>query len=404
VELIAKHERSLRRTARRYSICADDADDAYQRALEILLVKAPTDDVRELIRWMTTVVKHEALKVRQARERTIGAPLGRDGGGSEGDWVALIPSDGDGPAALVERREKVARSREALQALKPQELRALTLLAEGYSYEEIGAMTGFSQTRVNRCLAEGRERFRAMVSRSEDGSRCEEMGPLLSAFCDGEASARDAAVLREHLRACSHCRAALRAYRAAPRAAAALAPLLPVAASRSLLERAHEALHNLYSRLPGQGGAADSALSSVAAGGGTKGAGMAALAKVLAACAGTAGGAAACVATGVVPAPLGLVGEHEDKPAIVRQADATASGIDYAPAPEPEPLPAEPPKDEKEKTPAEPTATPEPVATSTETGAVEYTPPPAPPAPAPAPSSSGSSSTSSGSPAGEFGP
>ena len=184
VELISKHERSLRRTARRYSICADDADDAYQRGLEILLRKAPTDDVRELIRWTTTVVKHEALKVRQSRERTI-LPGGRNDDETEGDWVALIPSGGDGPAALVERREKVARSREALQALKPQELRALTLLAEGYSYEEIGAMTGFSQTRVNRCLAEGRERFRAMVSRSEDGSRCEEMGPLLSAFCDG---------------------------------------------------------------------------------------------------------------------------------------------------------------------------------------------------------------------------
>ena len=403
VELIAKHERSLRRTARRYSICADDADDAYQRGLEILLRKAPTDDVRELIRWMTTVVKHEALKVRQSRERTI-LPGGRDDDETRDDWVAMLPSDGDGPAALVERREKVARSREALQALKPQELRALTLLAEGYSYEEIGAMTGFSQTRVNRCLAEGRERFRAMLSRSEDGSRCEEMGPLLSAFCDGEASARDAAVLREHLRACSHCRATLRAYRAAPRAAAALAPLLPVAASRSLMERAHEALNNLYSRLPGQGGAADTALSGMAAGGGTKSAGMAALAKVVA-CVGTAGGAVACVATGVVPAPLGLVPQHEDRPAIVRQADEPASGIDYAPAPEPEPAPVEP-KKEREKTPAEPAANSEPVATSTETGAVEYTAPPAPApatAPAPVPSSSGSSA-SSGNPAGEFGP
>ena len=38
--------------------------------------------------------------------------------------------------------------------------------------------------------------------------------------------------------------------------------------------------------------------------GGTRGAGMTALAKVLAVCAGTVGGAAACVATGVVPAPL----------------------------------------------------------------------------------------------------
>ena len=102
----------------------------------------------------------------------------------------MIPAAGDGPPERAERREAVARSREALQALKPQELRALSLLAEGYSYIEIGEITGFSQTKINRCLAEGRERFRSLLSRSEDGSRCEEMRPLLSAFCDGEASSR----------------------------------------------------------------------------------------------------------------------------------------------------------------------------------------------------------------------
>lgn len=399
VELIARHERQLRRTAWRYSICADDADDAYQRALEILLRKAPTNDVRELVRWMTTVVKHEALKVRQSRERTIGGQNDDD----DRDWVALIPSEGDGPAALTERREKVARSREALQALKPAELQALTLLAEGYSYAEIGERTGFSQTRVNRCLAEGRERFRLILSRSEDGSRCQEMGPLLSAFCDDEASPRETAALREHLRACAHCRAALRAYRAAPRAAAALAPLLPVAASHSLMDRVHEVFSNLYSRLPGQGGAADSALSGMAASGGTGGAGIAGLAKVVAICVGTAGGAAACVATGVAPAPLGLGPEHDSKPAIERKADdAPASDtVDYQPAPEPQPAPHEQSKEEKKQAEPKPE---EPTTSSTGTGAVEYTPPPAPAAPATPPSSSTSSSASSGNPAGEFGP
>ena len=72
VEMVAKHERSLRRTARRYSICAEDAEDAFQRALEILLVKAPPGDARELVRWMQTVTKHEALAVRRNRERQLG--------------------------------------------------------------------------------------------------------------------------------------------------------------------------------------------------------------------------------------------------------------------------------------------------------------------------------------------
>jgi RNA polymerase sigma factor (sigma-70 family) len=143
IELIRRHERALRRTARRYSLCADDAEDALQRALEILLTKAPTSDQQELIRWMQTVTKHEALAVRRNRERSLGTPVSS---GRDDDWVQLIPSERDGPADAAERRERVGRAREALKALKPQELRALTLLAEGYSYAEIGELTGWTYT------------------------------------------------------------------------------------------------------------------------------------------------------------------------------------------------------------------------------------------------------------------
>ena len=58
VALIRAHGTTLKRTARRYSLCEDDAEDAVQRALEILLTKAPSADLRDLIRWMQTVVKH----------------------------------------------------------------------------------------------------------------------------------------------------------------------------------------------------------------------------------------------------------------------------------------------------------------------------------------------------------
>src|SRR6185436_14491535 len=223
VEMIARHEGDLRRTARRFSLDAGDAEDAYQRALEIVLTKAPTTDPRELIRWTQTVTKHEALAVRQIRERLLGSrpPTSREG--LTPDPLASVPSSSDGPEEQAERREEMARSREALRALKPAELRALGLLAEGYSYVEIGAMTGFSQTKVNRVLAEGRSRFRDLVSRSEDGTRCRELRPLLSAFCDGEAKPGDVETVREHLRACAHCRATMRAYRAAPRLAGLLA-------------------------------------------------------------------------------------------------------------------------------------------------------------------------------------
>jgi RNA polymerase sigma factor (sigma-70 family) len=401
VEMIARYEAALRRTARRYSLDAEDAEDAYQRALEIALTKAPTSDLRELIRWTQTVTKHEALAVRQSREKLLGYQRTREG--TAEDPVALIPARGDGPAEQAERREDVARGREALQALKPAELRALGLLAEGYSYAEIGERTGYSQTKINRLLAEGRARFRALVSSSEDGSRCRDLQPLLSAFCDGEAGPREAIEVREHLRACAHCRATMRTYRAAPRVAAALLPLMPP--SRSLLERAQEFAANLGTRLPGFGGG-ESVATQVAAAGGTRGAGMAAIAKLLTVCAGAAGGAAACVATGVLPAPV-LVPDPAPKPAIERPAASAAAAsedaaVDYQPAPPPaEAPPSKPVKQPAAKDEAAAPASAEPSAATA--GAVEYEAP-APAAESPSGSETTPAPSSSGSAAGEFGP
>jgi DNA-directed RNA polymerase specialized sigma24 family protein len=88
VELATAGSSSFRRTARRYSICAADADDAYQRSLEILLTKAPTADRSELRPWLHTVIKHEALALRKQRERTV-AP---DDAGA--DDAAALPEHG----------------------------------------------------------------------------------------------------------------------------------------------------------------------------------------------------------------------------------------------------------------------------------------------------------------------
>lgn len=391
VEIYAQNEATLRRTARRYSLCADDVEEALQRSLEILLTKAPDGDPRELIKWTQTVVKHEALGVRRERERILSGPAAAPDGE---DWVASVPAVADGPAEQTERREEIARSREALQALKPQELRALTLFGEGYSYAEIGEITNWSHTKINRCLAEGRERFRRLVARSEAGERCAELRPLLSSFCDGEVDAAEVAKLREHLRACGHCRATLRAYRAAPKAAAAFAPFLPI--HRSLWERAQEALSGMADRVSGGGG---DAASQVAAGGGA-----AAFVKVAAICIGTAGGAAACVAGGLVQAPLGL-GDDQQQPRVERLAGARAPdpepapAVEYEPA-EPEPQPSPDPKPKRQPDVRQPVET-EPA--PSEPAAVEPAPvesaPVAEPVSEPAPSESGG-----GSPAGEFGP
>jgi RNA polymerase sigma factor (sigma-70 family) len=403
VELTARKGAELRATAARFSLCPDDAEDAYQRALEILLLKAPTDDPQDLLRWTKTVVKHEALAVRRNRERLLGrmGPWAEDEDG--GDRAARQPSHEDSPEERCERGEELAGRREVLRSLKPAELRSLTLLAAGYSYAEIADQTGYSRRKVNRSLAEGRERLRGLVARGEDGSRCADMRRLLSAYCDGEADAEQARAVREHLRACAGCRVAMRAYRSAPETVAALAPALPL--SRSLLERAQDLLVAAQARLPG--GAAEAGAAQTVAAGGTRGGGMAAMAKLLTICAGTAGAGAACVAGGVAP-PLGLPAQSAEPPRaerVAKQASAEAGppAVEYEPAPEPEAAPPPPAEPEPPPQPApEPIAEPGPPAT--EAGAVEYAqPPPTQSAPA-ASASSASEGGSNGSAAGEFGP
>ena len=60
-------------TARRYSANPHDAEDAYQRATEILLTHRPTGTDDELCRWLRTTTKHEALAIGRYRQRVVPA-------------------------------------------------------------------------------------------------------------------------------------------------------------------------------------------------------------------------------------------------------------------------------------------------------------------------------------------
>jgi DNA-directed RNA polymerase specialized sigma24 family protein len=63
VSILAGHAPALLRTARRYSRDADDAQDAYQRALEIFVRRAGRLRRETAVNWLHQVVKHEALAV-----------------------------------------------------------------------------------------------------------------------------------------------------------------------------------------------------------------------------------------------------------------------------------------------------------------------------------------------------
>ena len=142
---------ALLRVARRFSLCPADAEDAVQRAIEILLTKGSTVDRERLSAWMRVVVRREALAVRRQRERSLPPePLDQ------------VESERAGPLERLERRERVAAANRLLGRLKSDERRAIALQATGCSYAEIQAITGWSYTKVNRCLAEGRARLRQL--------------------------------------------------------------------------------------------------------------------------------------------------------------------------------------------------------------------------------------------------
>jgi RNA polymerase sigma factor (sigma-70 family) len=146
------------RTARRLSLCVDDAEDALARAIEILLTRSPVScEADHLVAWMQLVTRREALALRRTRERLLdGAPA------VEIDALELIPGDRPGPAEVIERRERAERALRALARLKPDERLALVLQGQGYSYAEICELRGWTYTKVNRCLSEGRARLREL--------------------------------------------------------------------------------------------------------------------------------------------------------------------------------------------------------------------------------------------------
>src|ERR671925_202396 len=180
--MVARHGAAVLRVANQFSLCHDDALDAYQRAFEIYLRKLDTVDPATEGAWLRVVVKHEAMAIRRARLESVTR-----------DEVDLDTNIGDRREVddAVAGGERVKRSVEALRALKPDEARALLLKAEGLSYQEIGRHFGWTYTKVNRSITEGRARFLKTFSGLEAGEECSTHEAALSALAAGTATSAD---------------------------------------------------------------------------------------------------------------------------------------------------------------------------------------------------------------------
>lgn len=137
-----------------------DAEEAVQEAFVSFIRAYEPERGAPPLAWLTLTLKRECWA---RRRRGLAHRAGQEaeaGYGEAGFSVAALPAEGLGTEEAIERSEEVLEARERLAQLKADERRALLLVGAGYSYKEIGSGFGWSYTKINRCLAEGRAALR----------------------------------------------------------------------------------------------------------------------------------------------------------------------------------------------------------------------------------------------------
>ena len=298
--VVMRHERTLMRVARQSSLCHDDALDAYQRGLEIFVRRVETVDPETEVAWLKVVIRHEAMAIRRSRMESVT--------GDELDLDTFVPGPDRSVDDQIASGERVRRSAEALRSLKPDEAKALMMKAHGLSYEEIGARNGWSYTKVNRVVTEGRRRFLQTYEGIESGAECERYRPIVEALSAGSATAAQVLQIRPHLRHCTACRAAVRELHVSRlRRASLFWPVFVIAEPLGRLTGLKHEATALFHRAQASDLATGTGLASTGGGGGR----VATVGAVLGLCLGGASVGTVCVVTGTVP------GVGGDKPARV---------------------------------------------------------------------------------------
>jgi RNA polymerase sigma factor (sigma-70 family) len=152
-ELYRERRPFLLAVARRHTDAGIDAEAALQDAfLAFLEHYDPGVDGSRPLPWLTLTLKRRCWnahrRCRAARERI--ECMARE------ETTTTVP-----PVDPLEALERAERTRTGLARLKPAERRALSLLALGYSYREICRTTGWTYTKVNRSIRDGRKALRA---------------------------------------------------------------------------------------------------------------------------------------------------------------------------------------------------------------------------------------------------
>lgn len=171
LDLLLRQERDrLIRQARHHSERAQDAEDALGDAGVQFLLHFDGDDGEEARRWMLVVVKRCAWAIARKRRERRSVIEEVSAAWLEMELGVELVNEERGPEELTAASNEVAAFAAALAVLKVDERRAVILLALGLSRREIEERCGWSGSKVNRSLAEGRARLRGLLGEGGDGS------------------------------------------------------------------------------------------------------------------------------------------------------------------------------------------------------------------------------------------
>lgn len=215
----------LLRYAARFAPSLEDAEDAYQRGMEVALTKGPIGTRDEFIAWLHVVIRNEAttLARRSGRETPAGDEI----------QVAVDSRTRESrePAAVAEWRERYRTLQDAMTSLNEAERVCLLLRTAGVSRAEIGSMTGYTDRKVERSIVRARKRLHAWHLDLARGEKCQKVQDALERVADHEADDRDRRMVSKHVRHCGACRAALRSRRETNAGITVLVPVAVVGAA-----------------------------------------------------------------------------------------------------------------------------------------------------------------------------
>ncbi len=208
----------LIRFAARYTRSLEDAEDAYQRGMEIALTSAPVTDADQLVAWLHKIIRREAAVIARVRQREEPIPH------EDLDAITAQAEQPAGPDAVAEWRERYRGQQDAWSGLTDAQKVCLLLRSKGVSRAEIQVLTGFSERKVHRSITEGRARLTAWEVRMAAGDECGPIAALIDRAIDGSASRRDRRILSRHIGHCPACRASYRGRRDQVRLLGSLVP------------------------------------------------------------------------------------------------------------------------------------------------------------------------------------